>query len=73
MKSPSIEGLIFIIQTPRQSSRCVACNLHIQTQPYPMLVYQIQDEVTLDHVVQASVDGKEDVQQLLMNYRKQKS
>ena len=39
----------------------------------PVFVYQIQAEGgTLDQVVQARVDGKADVQQLLMEYCKMK-
>ena len=37
-----------------------------------MFVYQIQDEVTLDQVVQARVEGKADVPDLLMDYCKMK-
>lgn len=45
---------------------------HQAGHPRPVFVYQIQAEGTLDQVVQARVEGKEDVQQLLMNYCKQK-
>ena len=38
-----------------------------------MFVYQIQAEGTLDQVVQARVEGKADVQDLLMEYCKMKS
>lgn len=40
--------------------------------PRPVFVYQIQAEDTLDQVVQARLEGKEDVQQLLMDYCKVK-
>ncbi|EMB9411579.1 hypothetical protein U9V99_004258 [Salmonella enterica subsp. enterica serovar Montevideo] len=40
--------------------------------PRPVFVYQIQAEGTLDQVVQARVEGKADVQDLLMEYCKQK-
>jgi len=40
--------------------------------PRPVFIYQIQAEGTLDQVVQARVEGKADVQQLLMDYCKQK-
>ena len=38
----------------------------------PVFVYQIQAEGTLDQVVQARVEGKADVQDLLMEYCKMK-
>ena len=38
-----------------------------------MFVYQIQAEGTLDQVVQARVEGKADVQDLLMEYCKMKA
>lgn len=41
--------------------------------PRPVFVYQIQAEGTLDQVVQARVEGKADVQDLLMEYCKMKS
>lgn len=41
--------------------------------PRPVVVYQIQAEGTLDQVVQALVEGKADVQGLLMEYCKMKS
>ena len=37
-----------------------------------MLVYQIQAEGTLDQVVKTQVEGKADVQDLLMEYCKMK-
>jgi hypothetical protein len=37
-----------------------------------VFVYQIQAEGTLDQVVQARLEGKADVQQLLMDYCKAK-
>jgi hypothetical protein len=37
-----------------------------------VFVYQIQAEGTLDQVVQARVEGKADVQDLLMEYCKKK-
>lgn len=40
--------------------------------PRPVFVYQIQAENTLDQVVQARVEGKAGVQDLLMEYCKQK-
>ena len=40
--------------------------------PRPVFVYQIQAEGTLDQVVQARVEGKADVQDLLMEYCKHK-
>lgn len=40
--------------------------------PRTVFVYQIQAEGTLDQVVQARVEGKADVQDLLMEYCKQK-
>jgi hypothetical protein len=40
--------------------------------PRPVFVYQIQAADTLDQVVQARVEGKADVQDLLMAYCKAK-
>lgn len=40
--------------------------------PRPVFVYLIQAENTLDQVVQERVDGKDDVQSVLMNYFKAK-
>ena len=46
---------------------------HQAGHPRPVFVYQIQAEGTLDQVVQARVEGKADVQDLLMEYCKMKS
>ena len=43
---------------------------HQAGHPRPVFVYQIQAEGTLDQVVQARVEGKADVQDLLMEYCK---
>lgn len=40
--------------------------------PRPVFIYQIQAADTLDQVVQARLEGKADVQELLMQYCKQK-
>lgn len=45
---------------------------HQAGHPRPVFVYQIQAADTLDQVVQARVEGKEEVQDLLMQYCKQK-
>lgn len=45
---------------------------HQAGHPRTVFVYQIQAEGTLDQVVQAQVDGKADVQDLLMEYCKMK-
>lgn len=45
---------------------------HQAGHPRPVFVYQIQAEGTLDQVVQARVEGKADVQDLLMEYCKMK-
>ena len=46
---------------------------HQAGHPRPVFVYQIQAEGTLDQVVQTRVEGKADVQDLLMEYCKMKS
>lgn len=46
---------------------------HQAGHPRPVFVYQIQADDTLDQVVQARVEGKADVQGLLMEYCKMKS
>lgn len=45
---------------------------HQAGHPRPVFVYQIQAADTLDQVVQARVEGKEEVQDLLMQYCKKK-
>lgn len=45
---------------------------HQAGHPRPVFVYQIQAEGTLDQVVQARVEGKADVQDLLMECCKMK-
>ena len=45
---------------------------HQAGHPRPVFVYQIQAADTLDQVVQARLEGKADVQDLLMEYCKQK-
>lgn len=45
---------------------------HQAGHPRPVFVYQIQAADTLDQVVQARIEGKEEVQDLLMQYCKQK-
>lgn len=45
---------------------------HQAGHPRPVFIYQIQAEGTLDQVVQARVEGKADVQDLLMEYCKKK-
>ena len=45
---------------------------HQAGHPRPVFVYQIQAADTLDQVVHARVEGKEEVQDLLMQYCKQK-